>query len=88
MAERDPLPDLGRGWLEIVGISRTASFSRVLAREDPRQPYACARNLALKSPLMAARHRSCPSEKSGAYRPSHSLSFDHHRLSAYLDRDR
>ena len=30
-------------------ISRTASFSRVLAREDPRQPYACARNLALKA---------------------------------------
>src|SRR5580700_3966455 len=54
------------------------------------QPYTGKRGSApavcvctkprLKSPSMTARHRSCPSEESGACRPSHSRRFDHHRL--------
>jgi hypothetical protein len=49
ISETQPSAASTRSDLATEVISRTASFSRVLAREDPRQPNACARNLALKA---------------------------------------
>src|SRR5258706_5594116 len=88
ISETQPSAASTRSDLATDLISRTASFSRVLAREDPRQPYACARNLALKAhrwPLVIGR---VPRQKAAHAAQATLSASTTTAWSAYLNRDR